>query len=67
MECTVEQVENQTVKHGALVNWQVVDGYYVAGGSLLNYALTLALEEMSLVTINLSEINITMLCFKSHV
>lgn len=36
MECMVEQVENPNVKPGALVNWWVVDGYYLAGGSSLN-------------------------------
>lgn len=29
----VEQVESQTVKHDALVNWRVVDGDYFAFGS----------------------------------
>lgn len=33
MDCMVEQVESQTVKHDALVNWRVVDGDYFAFGS----------------------------------
>lgn len=70
MECTVEQVENRTVKPGALVNWRVVGGCYLAGGSYLNYPLTLMQEKKkktSLVKMNLSEINITILYFKSRV
>lgn len=33
MEWTVEQVENWTVKYGALANWSVVKGYYLVDGS----------------------------------